>query len=95
MQALYAMQWTGPKAIYGNENQVLGTEAHTMLCEIEGGVCYEVGSAMLMHVKANAANRDAKRYGYASRYRAVPLPYAGEPCEWAQTMLRRNVSTEF
>ncbi len=61
----WAIQWT---------NTLSG---ETTLCEVESNVVYEVGSRLCMALRANVGNVESRKGGFSSRYRAVPLPYAG------------------
>lgn len=45
------------------------------VCEVEGGVCYEVGHAeQEMQRRADALNAEAHQRGWSSRYTVIPLP---------------------
>jgi predicted GIY-YIG superfamily endonuclease len=65
--------------IYAIECRDNGTST---LCEVEQGVCYYLGERAIMRRRAAQHNRMAKRKGWTTQWRAVPLPYTTSIPDW-------------
>ena len=70
MSNVWSLQWTNMET------------GETRLCEVEGGISYEIGTRLLMVHQAARRNSWSLKFKGSSRYRAVPLPYAGELPDW-------------
>lgn len=71
----YALLWTGT---------IDGCGPQSTLCEIEAHVIYEIGTALSMRLEAQQWRNRSKENGWASTYRAVPLPFTGPLPEFAR-----------